>query len=156
MNADTHLAEFNWATLRADPDAPEVAEFIAALDRVHAIAERSEGFVWRLGAEASAARAIGWPMFLLSDRIIASFSVWEDTASLERFVYRTLHGGFLRRGGEWFARSGGPTHVLWTVPRGHIPDMTEARARVEHLLTHGPSDHAFDFAHARQAVEARV
>jgi hypothetical protein len=39
----------------------------------------------------------------------------------------------------------GPHFVMWWVPVGHRPPLTEAKERLEHLATHGPSDHAFDW-----------
>ena len=143
------LAHFNWATLRADEGDPLVAEFFDAADRVNALSERSAGFVWRHGDEMAAAKVIGWPLFTVSDRVIASFSVWESAAALEQFVYRTVHGAFFRRGKEWFEPGKGVNYALWTIPRGHIPKMAEARDRVEHMIAHGPTDHAFDFARTR-------
>ena len=37
----------------------------------------------------------------------------------------------------------GPHFVMWWVPAGHRPPLTEAKERLEHLAAHGPSDHAF-------------
>ena len=126
-----------------------VAEFFDATDRVNALSERSAGFVWRHGDEKAAARAIGWSLFTASDRVIASFSVWESAAALEQFVYRTVHGAFYRRGKEWFEPGTGVSYALWTIPRGHIPGIDEACERVEHMIAHGPTEHVFDFARTR-------
>jgi len=46
------LAQANLSRLRYPPDAPEAAEFVAALDRVNWLAERSRGFVWRHRADS--------------------------------------------------------------------------------------------------------
>jgi hypothetical protein len=32
---------------------------------------------------------------------------------------------------------------MWWVPAGHQPTLEEGVARLDHLKTHGPSDHAF-------------
>ena len=53
-----HLAELNIARLKYDLDDPRVADFVNNLDRVNAVAERSEGFVWRLKDEAGNAMSI--------------------------------------------------------------------------------------------------
>ncbi len=143
--AARHLAHFNWATLVGDLGSPEVAGFEDAIDRVNQVAERSPGFVWRDGAESSNASAIDWPMFVDCPRTIASFSVWEDPTTLKAFVYKTVHGAFVRRAKEWFQPESGPNYVLWWVPQGHIPDTAEARDRVELLLSDGPTEGAFDF-----------
>jgi hypothetical protein len=46
-----HLAEVNIARLRAPIDSQMLRPFVDALDRVHALAERTPGFVWRQTAD---------------------------------------------------------------------------------------------------------
>jgi hypothetical protein len=50
--------------------------------------------------------------------------------------------------------------AMWWVPAGHVPDVAEARGRLDHLRRHGPSAFAFPFgvpfsppADPRAAVE---
>ena len=45
-----HLAEINVATAIADLDDPVMEPFMAALDKVNALAEASAGFVWWIAA----------------------------------------------------------------------------------------------------------
>ena len=45
--AGHHLAQVNLARAVDDLDQPAMAEFMAALNKVNGIAERSPGFVWR-------------------------------------------------------------------------------------------------------------
>ncbi|SMY07791.1 DUF3291 domain-containing protein [Flavimaricola marinus] len=142
----THLAHFNWAALLAPTGDPLVAEFVDNTGRVNAIAERSAGFVWRHGDEDVAGRRIGWPLFTEAPTMIASFSVWESPEAFKAFVYKTVHGAFLRRGAEWFERGGSVNYALWWVPEGHIPSIEEARDRVEQLRAHGPSEAVFTLA----------
>ena len=47
-----HLAQINVARLRAPIDAPETADFVAALAPVNAHADAAPGFVWRLQTES--------------------------------------------------------------------------------------------------------
>ncbi len=49
--SDFHLAQYNVGRIRSPLDHPDVAEFIAALDPINALAEASPGFVWRLTGE---------------------------------------------------------------------------------------------------------
>jgi len=42
------LAELNIVQLKAPIDSPLLAEFVANLDRINALAETSDGFKWRL------------------------------------------------------------------------------------------------------------
>lgn len=46
-----HLAQLNLGLFQAPLDAPEMAEFTAALGPINAIAESTPGFVWRLKDE---------------------------------------------------------------------------------------------------------
>ncbi|MCY7327210.1 MAG: DUF3291 domain-containing protein [Saprospiraceae bacterium] len=46
-----HLAQLNIARMLAPLDSPVVAAFVANLDRINALAEAHEGFVWRLKDE---------------------------------------------------------------------------------------------------------
>lgn len=42
------LAQLNIATLVAPLDSPVLADFVADLDRINGLADKSPGFVWRL------------------------------------------------------------------------------------------------------------
>jgi hypothetical protein len=139
------------ALLRHPEGDPRVAGFFDGVDRVHAIAERSDGFVWRfLESETDAAAAAGRPLLGGDARAISSFSVWRTVEDLERFVYHTLHGSFYRRRAEWFEAGETSAHVLWPVASGHVPDIGEALDRLEQLQSEGPSEAAYDFGHWRQ------
>lgn len=46
-----HLAELNVGRLLAPTDDLRVAEFMTALSRVNALAERMPGYVWRMTGE---------------------------------------------------------------------------------------------------------
>jgi hypothetical protein len=136
------IAQVNIARLRADRDDPMVAEFFAAIEPINAVADVSRGFVWRLQDEDGDATAIRpWD----DDRLIVNMSVWESIEALEDYVYRSAHVGVMRRRREWFDRLEQRYMVLWWVPAGHIPSVDEAKARLEHLERHGPTDVAFTF-----------
>ena len=51
----------------------------------------------------------------------------------------------MRRRGEWFSRMAEAYVVLWWVPRGHVPDVPEACARLAELRAMGPTAAAFGF-----------
>lgn len=118
-----------------------MAEFVAALDPVNALADRAPGFVWRLQDEDGNATSIrGFD----DDRIIVNMSVWESVDQLAAFVYRSGHLDVMRRRREWFERI--RSHMaLWWVPTAHRPSVQEAEQRVEHLREHGPTPYAFTF-----------
>ena len=46
--ATYHLAQLNVARMAAPTDAPEMAEFMANLEPINALADQSPGFIWRL------------------------------------------------------------------------------------------------------------
>jgi hypothetical protein len=141
--SDHHVAQINIARLRAPVDAPETAEFVAALDPVNACADGAAGFVWRLQTEAGNAtsvRAFDDPL------VIVNMSVWESIEALETFAFRDEgHLAVLRRRREWFERHVESDTALWWVPAGTTPTVGEAIARLVHLREHGPTPWAFSF-----------
>jgi hypothetical protein len=49
---------------------------------------------------------------------------------------------------EWFERMREAYVVLWWVPRGHRPNVSEAIARLQLLRAKGPTQDAFTFRRA--------
>ena len=139
-----HLAQLNIAQARESLESPVMADFVANLDRVNALAEGSPGFVWRLkdeGGDATAIRPFG-------DDVLVNMSVWADIPSLHAFAFKSAHTEVLRRRREWFVPMDEDYTVLWWVPAGHAPSVEEAAERLAHLRQHGPSAHAFTFRDA--------
>ena len=135
-----HLAQVNIARMLAPLDSSVMASFVAMLDEVNALADRSPGFVWRLqGDEGNATYLRPYD----DDRILFNLSVWESIEQLKAFVYKAGHGEAMRRRRDWFERVDGPYVALWWVPAGPIPTVGEAKQRLEHLREHGDSAHAF-------------
>jgi hypothetical protein len=134
-----HLAQFNIARVRYPLDDPRMREFVDNVERVNGLADKIEGFVWRLKDESGHAMN----MRVYDDpTILPNLTVWENVDALERFVWQTLHRRFFSRRLEWFAPVK-TTLVLWWIPSGHRPDLAEGVARLDHLTAHGPSDFAF-------------
>jgi Domain of unknown function (DUF3291) len=135
-----HIAQLNIGRFRYPTDDPRMAAFMTNLDRINALAERSEGFVWRLKDDSNNATAIR----PASDPSIAvNLSVWENAEALERFVWATVHKQFYNRKGDWFEKPGTPHFVMWP----HIPNLEEATGRLDHLTRNGDSDFAFGWIH---------
>lgn len=141
MNA-WHLAQLNVGRAVAPPGSPELADFMAALDRINALAESSPGFVWRLQSASGNATDI-----LVSDdaQALINMSVWTSIESLAAFVYRSGHAEFLQRRREWFEKPKEAHQVLWWVPAGHIPSTEEALQRLANLRCEGQTPRAFTF-----------
>src|ERR687885_807813 len=101
MAAAHHLAQVNVATARAPLDSPQLADFVAALQPINALADHSPGFVWRLQTEEGDATSIR-PYD--DERIMVNLSVWESLEALRTFVYASRHLDVMRRRREWFQR----------------------------------------------------
>ncbi len=128
---------------------PVMLEFVENLDRVNAIAENSEGFVWRLKDENNNATAFN-PY--LDEQVIINISVWENIEMLEKFMYQTLHVEFLKRRKEWFQTFGKIYTALWWIPAGQFPTIREATEKLAYLQEHGPSPQVFDFKNKHFSV----
>jgi hypothetical protein len=132
-----HLAQASIARLRAPVGSPLVREFVAAVDRINALAEASPGFLWRHQTQGGHGAAAN------DDLLIVNVSVWTDYAALHAFAYRSRHGHFVRRRSEWFQPVSQPSTVLWWVPAGTRPSVAQAHARLEYVARHGPTPSAF-------------
>lgn len=136
------LAQLNIARLVAPLDSPVLADFVANLDRINALAEESPGFVWRLKDEASDIAGSNHPF---GKDLIVNMSVWESIEAVHDYVYRSAHIGVMSRRKQWFKPMPSASMVLWWVHQGHTPNLAEARDRLEHLSQNGPSQNAFTF-----------
>lgn len=140
------LAQINVGYLVAPEGDPRLAQFFDNLDRISAIAESFEGFIWRLvdedGADATGIAVGGDPLSLLN------MSVWRDVASLSAYVYRTDHAQIMRERLQFFRPHKQPFQALWFVDADHHPTSEEGLSRLDHLREHGPSERAFTFASA--------
>ena len=144
------LAQLNIAVLKAPLESPVMAEFVANLDRINAVAEAAPGFVWRLqtdDGDATALRPLG-------ENVLVNMSVWRDVAALNHYVYKSAHVEVMRRRKEWFERMAPAYLVLWWVPRGHRPTIEEAKRRLDLLRADGPTPRAFHFRSAFLAPDA--
>ncbi|MFC5828593.1 DUF3291 domain-containing protein [Nonomuraea insulae] len=147
-----HLAELNIAHMRAPIDSPELAEFVAQLEPINALADAAPGFVWRL--KESEADPTATIIHDYGDHLLITFSVWESLESLWNYVYRTPHLDVLRRRREWFLRMAEPYMVMWWIPEGHIPSLAEGMRRLERLKAEGPSPEAFTYKNTYDSSEA--
>jgi len=137
-----HLAQLNVGIIKAPLESPVMADFVNNLDRINALAEASPGFVWRLQTEEGNATALRPTE---DENFLVNMSVWEDADSLSRFVFKSAHVEIMRRRREWFERMVEAYLVLWWVPKGHVPTVDEALAKLARLREHGPSPEAFTF-----------
>jgi hypothetical protein len=145
-----HLAQINIAEAKASLESPVMAGFVNNLDRINQLADKSDGFVWRLqdenGANATQVRVFD------NEFIIVNLSVWESREALFQFVYASDHVELLKKKKEWFKKMPQMHMALWYIAEGHRPSITEAIDRLEYLRTHGETPQAFTFKSKFQPI----
>ena len=137
-----HLAQLNIGRMLAAIDDPIMAEFVANLDRINALADGASGFVWRLQSDSG--NATEFRPFA-DEMLIVNMSVWESLETLKDYVYKSAHAEIMRNRRQWFEKMDEVFTVLWWIPAGTIPTVEEAKARLESLRQHGETPYAFSF-----------
>ena len=146
-----HLAELNVGRLLAPTDDPRVKDFMDNLDLINGMGKRMPGFVWMMegsgepGKGNTETKIDGDPLH------VSNLTVWEDVASLEKFVWGTVHKQFYERRQEWFEVLDKMHFVMWWVPAGHEPSLDEALARLEMRNRLGDTDDAFGWDYLKDA-----
>lgn len=137
---DMHLAQLNLARLVAPLTDPRLADFVAGLSKINAMADTAPGFVWRLvddeGGDATSLRPFG-------PDVIVNLTAWESIEALRQFAYKSAHLDYLRRRREWFVPYGDLYAVNWWIPAGHRPTVGEASDRLDRLRADGSTPEAF-------------
>jgi hypothetical protein len=145
-----HLAQINIARMLAPIDDPIMAEFVAQLPPINALADASPGFVWRLQTEEGDATSL---KVYDDDMVIVNLTVWKSVDALREFTYKSSHNGVTRDRKRWFEKFDGPYYALWWIPAGHIPTTEEGKERLDHLRKHGDSSYVFSFKNVFPAPE---
>jgi hypothetical protein len=136
------IAQLNVGRAVAPLDDQRLADFMAWLAEINALAERSPGFIWRLQGDSgnnTDLKVNDDPQF------IVNLSVWESIESLHGFTYRSDHRTVFARRYDWFERRETPNVVLWWLPAGTLPDVADALGRLRRLTELGPTPEAFTF-----------
>jgi heme-degrading monooxygenase HmoA len=139
------LAQANVAYALADHDDPRLADYLARLDEMNELADRSPGFVWRYLTDSRdpTQREFDDP------RVLFNLSVWASIEALHAYTYRTAHAEVYAARRRWFAPEravvGGHALAMWWVPAGERPSVAEAQRRLALITEQGPSPEAFDF-----------
>jgi len=139
------LAQANVAYALAEHDDPRLADYLARLDEMNELADRSPGFVWRLLTDSRdpTQREFDDP------RVLFNLSVWASIEALHAYTYRTAHAEVYAARRRWFSPEravvGGHALAMWWVPAGERPSVDEARRRLRLITERGPSPEAFDF-----------
>ena len=143
-----HLAQINIARMRFPIDDPGMADFVAQLDAINSLADRSPGFIWRLQGEDGDATTI---QAFDNANLIINMSVWESIAALFDFTYKSGHTEVFRRRHDWFEIADREHLAMWWVRAEQHPRVEQGMARLKYLDRHGPTAHAFTF---KQRFEA--
>jgi hypothetical protein len=114
----------NLAIMRAAFDDPLMADFVAHVDEIDALAQASPGFVSQPAPSDEGTVYRG--------RFMLNLSTWESVEDLERFTYGTEHGRMLERRAEWFHQYATPNYVLFWFPERQIPTEREVQAPIDH------------------------
>jgi len=122
--------------------SPIMSDFVNNLDRINAIAEKHDGFVWRLKGERNNATAL---RVFEDDFLIINMSVWNTMEALFKFTYSSEHVGILKRKKEWFSAIKDMHMAFWYVPIGQNPTPAEAKERLNYLNENGETPYAFSF-----------
>ena len=139
---DWQIAQINLATGRYALDDPRMADFVASLDAVNALADGSPGFVWRLQSESGNATDIQVDE---NPNVIVNMSLWQSVEALFDFVYTSAHRDVMVRRRDWFLAPLNSYQVLWWVRSGELPTVEQGLARLRRLNEHGPTPDAFTF-----------
>ena len=137
-----HLAQLNIADAKYPLESTEMSDFVNNLEPINAIAESSEGFIWRLKDDSGNATDINPTN---NPNLLVNMSVWKNVESLKNFMFRTHHIDFLKRKKEWFNSVAEDTYVLWWIEEDKMPTVDEAFERLAHLRENGDTPYAFTF-----------
>jgi heme-degrading monooxygenase HmoA len=138
-----HLAQVNIGRMKAPLDDPSMHGFVSRLAELNALADGSDGFVWRMQDEGGEGNTYLRPFD--DERIIVNMSVWQSLEHLRAYTYGSAHAEVLRQRREWFEKFERAAVVLWWIPIGHVPTIGEAKERLAALDERGPTSFAFTY-----------
>ena len=140
-----HLAELNIAEANFSMEDVRMHGFTSRINAVNAMADRADGFVWRLvDDDPDSDGALSLRPFP-NPNMLANMSVWQDVPSLHEFVYKTVHAKVMAGKPDWFSHLKSHNTVMWWVKAGHIPTLDEAKEKLAQLDANGASKDAFTF-----------
>ncbi|MGL4611320.1 MAG: DUF3291 domain-containing protein [Trueperaceae bacterium] len=137
-----HIAQLNIGRMLYPLSDERMQGFTSQLEPINKLADGTPGFVWRLQDETGDATALRpFP----DDMMIVNFSVWESIDALFQYTYYSDHAKVFRERKQWFEGMKEHFLVMWWIPEGHHPTLTEAKERLEVLRRDGPTPYAFNF-----------
>ena len=138
-----HLAQINIGRIKAPLEDPSMHGFVSRLAELNALADGSDGFVWRMKDDQGDGNTYLRPCD--DDRMIVNMSVWASVEQLRAYTYDTAHAAMLKQRRDWFEKIDRVILALWWIPVGHVPTIDEAKERLASLEANGPTPFAFTF-----------
>ena len=138
-----HLAQINIGRIKAPLEDPSMHGFVSRLAELNALADGSDGFVWRMKDDQGDGNTYLRPYD--DDRMIVNMSVWASVEQLRAYTYDTAHAAMLKQRRDWFEKIDRVILALWWIPVGHVPTIDEAKERLASLEANGPTPFAFTF-----------
>ena len=138
------LAQCNISRLKFSLEHPDMREFYEFLEPVNQLADKQDGFIWRLKSDYGEASSNLAPVFN-DPFMIINISVWKDVISLHNFTFNTVHQYFLKNRSKWLSKVEGVQFVMWWIDNLQMPTIEEAMEKLKLLETYGASAHAFDW-----------
>jgi hypothetical protein len=145
-----HLAQVNIAKRLAPMDDPIMQDFINNVEKINAIADEAEGFIWRMQDED---KDLGADIFQ-DDTLLINMSVWESLVSLFNYTYKSGHIEVFKRKKEWFSKMKMVHMAFWYIPEGYEPTFQDAKQRLDYLNKYGDTPYAFSFKSKFSAKDA--
>jgi hypothetical protein len=135
------LAQVNIAKCLAPLNDPVMQGFVNNVDKMNAIADTSNGFVWRLKDEDKDEAKLVFK----DQSLIINISVWENIEELFDYTYNSGHIEVFKRKKEWFSKINMLHMAFWYIPEGYTPTFQDAKNRLDYLNQHGETPYAFSF-----------
>ncbi|TNJ41527.1 DUF3291 domain-containing protein [Tamlana fucoidanivorans] len=135
------LAQVNIAEVLAPLNDPIMQDFVGNVDHINAMADASEGFIWRMNDEDKDEGA----KIFQNNALVINISVWKDFESLFKFTYQTGHVDIFKRKKAWFKKMNRMHMAFWYIPKGYKPTFQDAKYRLDYLNSYGESPFAFSF-----------
>jgi len=141
-----YLCQFNLAWMKFPFDDPRFDSFKTWLNALHALAEKSPGFVRRHQGEKDRGGFIQ-PYPDTEPLVMGNFSVWADYESLRDYVFTDGHLEIMKSKRDWFhPPAGRPYSVMWWTKDHAGETLYTAKGRIEYLRSFGSGPLAFTFA----------
>ncbi|GAA4231302.1 DUF3291 domain-containing protein [Postechiella marina] len=136
-----HLSQVNIAKRLAPIDDPIMQDFVNNVDRINTLADKHEGFIWRLKDEDKEVAA----QVFEDDTLLINMSIWENLDTLFNYTYKSGHVDIFKRKKEWFSKMKLMHMAFWYTPEGYKPTFKDAKQRLDYLHKHGDTPYAFGF-----------